>query len=117
MIPITYRLDSAAEKEYVDKVVPCMEHPETYSKKLESLLYSMGAIGWDILTRAKRFQFDYPKIYCLCQWIVMPYDEMEEIRKYLEGIISLLPHQYVYWLVSSESESAEQRRFHFSPNR
>ncbi len=87
MIPITYRLDSAAEKEYVDKVVPCMEHPETYSKKLESLLYSMGAIGWDILTRAKRFQFDYPKIYCLCQWIVMPYDEMEEIRKYLEGII------------------------------
>lgn len=87
MIPITYRLDSAAEKEYIDKVISCMDHPDIYSHRLETFLRSTGTIGSDFLKLSKRFKSDYPNTCCLCNWLVMPYEEMETIKKYLDRMI------------------------------
>lgn len=86
MIPIKYRLDSAAEKEYIKKALPCIKNASDYSYKLENLLAKTGKklpVAKKILNEAKRFQKDYPRCWCLCGWLVMSYYNMAEIRKYL----------------------------------
>lgn len=95
MIPIKYRLDSTAEEEYTDKALSCIpEHKAIdYSCKLEKLLNKMVQQGRPaagaILNKAKRFSSQYPDKWCLCEWLVMPYDEIAEIRKYLYELIGL----------------------------
>lgn len=91
MIPIKYRLDSVAEKEYIDKALSCINNVKDYSDKLEVFLIDMKQKGWPvagkILNENKRFRTDYPDSWCLCGWLVMSYEEMAEIRKYLYDVI------------------------------
>lgn len=91
MIPITYRLDTAAENEYVEKVLSCVEKPEDYSDRLKSLLEEMERAGYDIgrevLNRAIRFCPEYPDCYVLCMWLILTYEELEQIKEYLDNLI------------------------------
>lgn len=91
MIPIKYRLDCAAEKEYIEKALPCIDDVNGYSDKLENLLLKMKQNGWSvaekILNEAKRFQTYHPHCWCLCGWLVMSYDNMAGIREYLYDVI------------------------------
>lgn len=93
MIPIRYRLDldTDAEKEYIEKVLPCINNANDYSGKLEVFLEHMEQSGWPvgrrILDEARRFGTDYPGRCYLCKWLVMSYEEMAEIRNYLDDII------------------------------
>ena len=92
MIPIKYRLDSAAEKEYIEKALSCIKNENDYSEKLENLLKEMKQKGCsvadEILKKAERFRTDYPKCLYLCEWLVMSYENMEEIKQYLHNVIS-----------------------------
>lgn len=91
MIPIKYRLDSVAEKEYIYKALSCIDNEERYSEILEALLMSMKQNGWSvaekILNESERFKTDHSRCWCLCGWLVMPYEEMAEVRKYLYKVI------------------------------
>ena len=91
MISIKYRLDSAAEIEYIDKAFSCIKNKKCYSDKLEILLADMKkkrpSMAKKILDRAKRFITDYPECWCLCGWLVMSYEEMAEVRDYLSDVI------------------------------
>lgn len=91
MIPIKYRLDSAAEEEYIQKSLSCMDNVRYYSDKLEELLRDMNqnglSVAGKILNRAKRFVKAHSDSWCLCEWLVISYDEMTEIRNYLYDLI------------------------------
>lgn len=91
MIPITYQLDTAAENEYVEKVLSCVEKPEDYSDRLKSLLEEMEQAGYGIgrkvLNRAIRFRPEYPNCYVLCMWVILTYEELEQIKEYLDNLI------------------------------
>ena len=91
MIPIEYRLDAAAEKEYIEKVLACIgeQSANSYSDNLRQLLRNMKRVnisaGGKILKRAyKRFHMDYPDCYCLCMWLILSYEELEEIKAFLD---------------------------------
>lgn len=91
MIPIKYRLDSEAEKEYIEAVVSCMKDVEHYSEEirlfLEDILHVGYSIGNEILSKAVRFQKDYPDYYYLCAWLTMSFEEIEDVKGYLEELI------------------------------
>lgn len=91
MIPIYYRLDPTAEKEYIDKALSCLNSPYLYSSNLNFLLTRMKqeglSVAEEILSDAKRFESDYPYSWCLCKWLVMTYEEMAEVKKYLHELI------------------------------
>lgn len=91
MIPIQYRLDSIAEKEYIVKAIDAIDDAAAYSHKLTSLLTDMKQQGRPvaakILNQASRFKTDYPDIWCLCEWLVMSYEEISEIEAYLHDLI------------------------------
>lgn len=93
MIPIKYRLDSAAEKEYIVKALSSINDAKDYSDKLETFLTDMEqkgfAVAGKILNEAQRFKTDYPDSWCLCGWLVMSYEEMAEIKEYLHDMIHL----------------------------
>lgn len=106
MIPITYRLNAAAEKKYICKALAAMGFVDDkddknkknnndkiagYSKKLEDLLQEMQQFGYSVAEKicknAKRFKRKYPNFWYLCGWLVMPYEDIEEVKNYLYGII------------------------------
>lgn len=91
MIPIKYRLDSVAEKEYINKALSCIDDVKGYSNKLEALLVDMKLKRWsvaeEIMNEAKRFRTDYPHSWYLCGWLVMSYKDMAEVRRYLHDVI------------------------------
>lgn len=91
MIPIKYRLDSIAEKEYINKALDCIDDVKGYSNELKTLLLNMKRARWPvadkILNEAKRFRADYPSCWCLCEWLVMSYEDMAEVKEYLDDVI------------------------------
>lgn len=93
MIPIKYRLDNEAEREYIDKALNCIENAKDYSDKLVDFLDNMKSkrkeVAENILNKSKRFKKDYPDSWCLCGWLVISYEEIADVRKYLSEIISL----------------------------
>jgi len=88
MIPIKYRLDVQAEKEYIKKVVSCIADSKTVSNKLEQLLIQIecerSGLGQVIIDEAKRFKIDYPEYPVLCAWLVMSYQNIQRIKEYFE---------------------------------
>lgn len=88
MIPIKYRLDNVAENKYIEDVKKCMDTPESYGLKLCTLLDKIGIekphIKANIMHQAKRFPTKTLALSVLHAWLVMPYKDIEEIKKYLE---------------------------------
>lgn len=93
MIPIKYRLDSTAEKEYIDKALSSINDANDYSDKLETLLVDMIRRGLPVARKiwneAQRFRVAYSDSWCLCGWLVMSYEKMAEIKEYLHDMIHL----------------------------
>ena len=60
MIPIKYRLDHDAEKEYINKVISCMSNPKKTSNKLEQLLicieHERSGLGQSVIDESRRFE-------------------------------------------------------------
>lgn len=91
MIPIEYRLDANAEKEYIEKVLPCIKTKEFYAAELEKILKTMEkkghSAGKKIMDDAQRFSAEYPNYFYLCKWLVLSYEELEHVKEYLDQII------------------------------
>lgn len=91
MIPISYRLNAAAEKKYIDQALQCIKPKKIYTYWLIRLLVKIRREGWPvanlILTRAQRFKTDYPSTWVLCEWLVMPYEELMKVKEYLDSIV------------------------------
>lgn len=88
MIPIEYQLDDTEEKEYIEKVLNCMDTPEIYGTKLIKLLEEIAKekpqIKVNIMNQAMRFSVKTLELKVLYAWLVMPYKNLEEIKKYIE---------------------------------
>lgn len=93
MIPIEYRLDDAAEEQYIEAVLKCMDTPVDYALKIEQLLDKISReepqIKRNIMYRAKKFATNPSNLSILYAWLVMPYKEIEEIKKYFERKIKV----------------------------
>lgn len=91
MIPIKYRLDAVTEDIYVKKVISCIENPKNVSDELGKLLKDIEmkrpGIGRIILDDASRFTKEYPDFPVLCAWLVMSYQNLENIKGYFEQMI------------------------------
>lgn len=93
MIPILYRMDAVAEKEYIERAIKCIgfTNAEDYSYRLNLFLEEMSGAGYSvadrILVRAQRFRNDYQNKWVLCEWLVMPYNELAKVKEYLCSII------------------------------
>lgn len=92
MIPIEYRLDATAESKYIAKVLSCIEQPADYSGKIKNLSIEMEkagySIGRKIQSHAKRFYPDYPDCCYLCIWLILSYEELTQIKDYLDNMIT-----------------------------
>lgn len=88
MIPIEYRLDDIAEKEYIERVLECIKTPKLYNLKLIEFLDKIAIekpeIKRSIMDQATRFSAQTLELDVLYAWIVMPYKDMEAIKKYIE---------------------------------
>lgn len=94
MIPIEYRLDNIAECEYIQKVLSCIpdDDQEVFSDKFKNILEEMKS-AWDwtwklmgekILKDAEKFRSKYSKTYFLAKLLVMSYEEIVLVKKYLD---------------------------------
>lgn len=96
MIPIKYRLDTDAEKEYIEKVLDCIgkHNLMAYSNRILQLLVMMAQkniwLGKEILKQAyERYHKDYPQCYYLCMWLILSFERLAEIKMFLDEHIIL----------------------------
>lgn len=90
MVPIKFRLDKESERIYIDKVLMCFKdgEKEKSSKEIGRFLNRLnGRLRRNLRRRASAFVSDYPTCYYLCMWIVLPYEQLQKIKRYLDKVI------------------------------
>lgn len=85
MVPINFRLGEKDEKEYINQVLNFFSdaQKEESIKKIQEFLAEIqvsGTLKKKLDLEAQRLERDYSGFGYLCMWLVMPYEEIRELK-------------------------------------
>lgn len=89
MIPIRFRLSDSEKLEYIKKIILLFDPIEIvkFSNRIKYFLILMKKKGymrsWIFELEAKKYIMDYPSQYYFCMWLVLPYEELDDIKRFI----------------------------------